>query len=218
MKVTQSSPYFNAYYRDNKILIQFVLSEFFAAYTQSYQIMQLAVPTESRIIHLDDPIPKITQSILDLVGSDHNNSRPWTSEWGTGTLFKLKKNTELLSSNAHHQNKTLFKLHKSIYRAWIYSQNCLEMVKCAQSPYSTFNSQPFNSMHLSLNIASKFLLKAVHQYTDNKNVLLFLKRHEDELITIYGKNAVEQLIPQNLESLQSIDLQSEFNTIFHTHV
>ncbi len=147
----------------------------------------------------------MTLAIAILQGVPHENSRPWASQWRTGSLTKLKKYCEQLSTNTFHQNKTYFQLQKHVYRAWICCLHCFEMLKVSQPSASPFTSTfkpllptPLNrtllSMNGSLANASKLLLKALRQFDDEPTVLAFLSRHRDILVSIYGVDAIEQLI------------------------
>lgn len=228
MKMGKTTQYFSAYFLDNRLLIQFIVAEFLAAYSQVYYLKQKSHLLSSSPALFDELLPQITQSITTLQGVPHENSRPWSYQWRTGSLTKLKKYCEQLSANSFHQNKIHFQMHKHIYRAWICCLHCFEMVKVSQPPPSPFTStfkpilaSPLHhsliSMNTSLTNASKLLLKALRPFVDDETVLFFLHKRQQELTAIYGPDVFSHFVsPKKIDLLKKFKLNRSRESLIHS--
>lgn len=226
MELGKPSQYFNAYYHDNRLLIQFVISEFLMTYTCSSHLKHLSTQLSASPALFDEILPQITQDILILLGTPHDNSRPWSSHWRACSLGKLKKYCEQLSSNAFHHNKTFLQMHKNVYRAWICCLHCFEMIKASQPPPSPFTStfkpilpaslnRALLSLNVSLNTMAKLLLKAISLFAGNENVLLFLSRRQEQLTSIYGAEVISQIFVQNPDIIKTNYVNRGFESLVH---
>lgn len=222
MKMEKVHQHFNAYFLDNRLLIQFIVVEFLTVYSQVYQLKQKSHLLSASPVLFDELLPQITHSIATLQGIPSENSRPWGSEWKTGALTKLKKYCEQLSVNTFHQNKIHFQMHKNVFRAWICCLHCFEMIKGLQPSVSPFTStfrpivvaplhHALASMNTSLNSVSKLLLKALREFINDEMVVSFLHKRKQELCAIYGPHAIADFI-----NLKKININRSSESLVHS--
>jgi hypothetical protein len=208
VKMEKVHQHFNAYFLSNRLLIQFVVSEFLAVYSQVHQLKQKSHLLSASPGLFDELLPQIAHSIATLQGTPCESSRPWGCEWRTGGLTKLKKYCEQLSINTFHQNKIHFQMNKNVFRVWISCLHCFEMIKGLQPAPSPFTStvrpmiaaplhHALASMSTSLNSVSKLLLKALREFVDDEMIVLFLHKHKEELCAIYGPHAMADFTSSN---------------------
>lgn len=228
MKIGNSTQHFSAYFLDNRLLIQFIVAEFLTVYSQAYYLRQQSHLLASSPLLFDELLPQLTHSITMLQGIPHENSRPWSCQWRTGSLTKLKKYCEQLSVNSFHQNKVHFQMHKHVYRAWICCLHCFEMVKVSQPPPTPYTSTfrpilatPLHhslvSMNGSLASASKLLLKALRQFDNDEIVLSFLQKRQHELCAIYGPDVFSNFVsPKKIDLLKKFKLNRAQESLVHS--
>lgn len=200
MKQIDSNQHFNPYIHHNHLLIQFIASEFIHAHIHIHQLKPPVFQTLSSAP--SDFFSQTMHHLSCLLGVPHN-CRPWSSYWHRASLTKLKTYTEQLNCNNQHQSKTFLDLYRHIHRCWMNCMHYEEMLKGVPmlTPYTnrpspvdihTF-SKIVSSLHSNIAQAAKHLLKALQQYIDNENVLLFLLKRKEELQKVYGSECLLEL-------------------------
>lgn len=204
MNIESPRPHFNAYYHDNRLLIQFIVSDFLAAYGHSQHLKVLSDQITANSFP-EVLLSQIKNTITTLLGTDHHNSRPWGPHWKMGSLTKLKKHCEQLSSNTLHQNKVHRQMQKHAYRAWLCCLQCQEMtgeVQPQASPYTvplktslpTTLARALVSLNTRFMSLSKVLLRALEPFSQDEVIILFLKRHQEQLASIFDSATLTSFV------------------------
>lgn len=194
-KEIQRSNHFKAYYEDQSLLVQFVLTEFVNAHHLTTQMQPLMDHYCESETHSELTLSQLNRLGGQLVGCFSNHKQFSFSRWSQGSLSKLKEYSEKLSIQTQNQNVQFTNLQMITRQAWINGVHNLELLTSLQEFF------PKTERHLVLrakfkkafkNLTSSFSRIArqipliVRQYWQNENVVLCLLRHHAPLMTIYG--------------------------------
>jgi hypothetical protein len=187
--------HFSAYYKDNGILIQFMIVEFLQTYQLTFKIKTLIQE------HLDSPqtsetlYSSLIQLLAQLIGCFTQKERPSFSPWIKGSLTKLKEYCEQFSINSSHQNEHHIHLHLAAHQTWLTAVNNLEMLN-SSSDLNKKNSdvilflqslkKSFHVLQLRFNQVIQYIPKVIVDFWHNENVILCLLRKRSQLVEIYG--------------------------------
>lgn len=198
------SQHFNAYYLDNRLLIQFVVIKFLETHELVRQIRYLFDFNNSLNSALEQSIHPLYQKLSQLVDpvSDYNREGQSSSQWTKRPLTKLKHYCEQFSINDCYRNKAGQILSRSAQQAWLSALQNLDLVRIFQqsiaspSTIASFISaikQNLNRLNRHLNRVEKYLPYVLSSYEDNENVLFFLLRKKEDLMNIYGSDFMSKI-------------------------
>lgn len=188
----RSNSHFCAYYKDNFILVQFIIVEFIETHhlilqieTLFEEILQSPQSLEKKFLSL------IQLSTLLLQGS---SSFPLTFSfhWTEGSLTKLKSYCENFCSNLKQKEKGGTQLHLALHQAELAAMHYFLLLS-SNKQTSSFNEtsflslkRAFESFKRRFNRVIRSIPRLVCAYCHNENILLCLLRKKGSLTKIYG--------------------------------
>jgi hypothetical protein len=193
--------HFNPYYKNNPVLIQFVITEFVTTHQLVCQIKRLSIKDLQSTLALEECIQSLFQYVNQLLGSAVNHEHPAISRWTKGPLTKLKNYCEQFSKNTQNQNKCHLDLYNYVHQAWLSAVENLELLNILQEsltipfPQSAFiaTKRALNQLDTRLNHIAKQIPRVLSAYKDNENVLFFLLRKKEHLSEIYGSDFISKI-------------------------
>jgi hypothetical protein len=199
--------HFNAYYQDNFLLIQFIVTEFIHTHQLACEIKQisshfLTVPYQPTQI-LETLSLKISQLMGNLSPREHF---PF-SQWVKSPLTQLKDHSEQFSRNTHHQNKSHVKFHLTVHQLWLAAIHLLELIRYLQeslqnaeekAPYFLLIKRAFQTFNTRFNQVTRLIPLILRVYIDNENVVYCLLRKRTQLNAIYGETFISKLLKKPL--------------------
>jgi hypothetical protein len=198
-KIKRPNHHFKAYYEDNSILIQFVISEFVLTYQLASQIRDLTLKGFGSKQNLEESIPSLFYHFNQLLGfgADPDQSLCWTK----GPLTKLKNYCEQFSQNTENQNKIHWDLYTYVHQTWVTALENLELMNIFQQSRairltkSSFLNikRTFGHLEEQLNQIVKHIPRVLSSYKNNENVLFFLMRKKESLSEIYGSDFLSKI-------------------------
>lgn len=208
-----SNQHFNSYLSCNYLLIQFILTELIRTHALTRHLKYLSTHFATSPFTLKELLPQVAHDIMFLLGTSHENNRPWASHWRAGSLAKLKNYSEHLSLNAAGQNKVYTQIYEEFFRAWMSCVRCYEIVKSAEreaTPFTAASASPvlfslnrgLITFHANLITVEKLILKTLRHFSANENVLLFLLRRKEDLSAVFGSNNISDILAGNVQFLQ----------------
>ncbi len=127
-QIREPDYHFSAFYKDDTILIQFILEEFIQSYQLNCQIQELL----KRRLDLVESASSFSTSLLSilnqLIGHPPYLERSSFSYWAKGSLTKFKEYCEQFSRNSLYQNKQYVNLHMTVHQAWLLAMDNLELL------------------------------------------------------------------------------------------
>jgi len=199
--MTQSqAQHFRAYYHDNALLIQFVLTDFIKTALLAEQLKLLSIEYLESKDRLEEALDPLLLALNHLVGTLSEQEALTLSRWTKGPLTKLKEHCEHLYRNSPSQNVVIETLHSYVCKAWLHALHNLELINAMRIGLKPANikltlvKQAFTQLHSALNSIAKLIPRVVEGYTENNYVLFYLYRSKDQLIRIYGASLVNKLL------------------------
>ncbi len=209
-QIRKPNQHFNAYYYDDQILIQFIISELILTNELAWQIKKLADTGLQSIQALRESAHSLFHKVNQLLGSASDNERLSTSRWEKGPLTKLKNYCEQLSRNHLHQNKNSINLYNYTHQAWLMALHNLELLSILQC--SMTNLFILLTIKKDLSHLNRCLKKVIKQipyilslYKDNENVLFFLLKKRDILAKIYGSHFIDTFFESSTRVEDTLD-------------
>lgn len=207
--------HFNAYYHDNAILIQFIVSELVIAAPLIEKLKFLTDKCLKSKIKLNSTLDSLFHSLNTLVGTLSDHDKLAFSFWTKGPLTRLKEYSEQYYRNESKQNTKTKTLHLHVYTTWLCALNILEQLNALKiDPQQTKTTlatikQAFDSLYNCLNDIVKLMPRIFSDYTTNEQVLFFLLRKKEQLTDIYGATFVNKLLKAKKKTdLLSLLMQS----------
>lgn len=202
----KTSLHFNAYYYDNSILIQLVITEFITTYETICQIQGLIEEGLESVDTLDKVAKQLAillQNLLGISTFDHSNCR-----WIKGSLTKLKNYCEQFSRNKEHRDENSVDLYTVVHQAWLGALHDLELLRPffhidnLSMSHSIFLrlKQSLNQIDNRLNEIHKPLTRLIIPFQADENVMFFLLRKKEALSKIYGPNFMAKFFKENVKS------------------
>lgn len=200
-KPQMSNHHFNAYYHNNTLLIQFILSEFIL----SHQITkEIEIKTEEawQVQDMNEFSRLLTQYLQALLRSETEKDR-----WVKGPLIKIKDYCEQFSHNLNHSDKTSFNLCSYIHKTWLIGIKMFELLNSIHK--LSYQTQSLNTFLMAalkrtftqftqrLKEMSKHILKLLSNHRHEETVLFFILRKKNQLIEIFGNDFFGKMIKIN---------------------
>ncbi len=188
------SNHFNAYYHDNSLLIQFVVTEFVHTHQLSLQIRQWA-HTQLQSSDMEEScIIPLLGYMSQLLGTMSHQDKLSITHWTKGPLTKLREYCEQFSRNELHRDKKGMLLHQYVQQAWLSALQNLDLLKQIQEPqFPPLSASICQSvkrrlfqLDRQLKLIAQQLPRVVKSYHNNENVLFFLLRKSGLLSQVYG--------------------------------
>lgn len=183
----------NSYHQNLSLLFQFILTEFIESFAEIKQLTTLCnAPVQSTGSN-GHAIFELKSSLMLLVGSSRSalKASPWNSE--EGLLMKLKMYCALFLQNAEDEGKELIAMQHYIDKSW---QTCIQAMEI-------LCEKPFNSQHFAELIEkalastqrfSKLIMRLLHQFRDDENVMFFIIKNHKIIDRLYGSRYVYKLM------------------------
>lgn len=197
IQIEGPNQHFNAYYKDNSLLIQFIIAEFVQTYQLTNQLKALIQKHLNSLPTTDSAFPSLFQVLGQLVGglSPYECLSLSISSWQKGSLTKLKEYCEQFLRNSQDANKQFIYFHTAVHRAWLSALQNLEFLNSLQPTYaqaqkSTFFhlsfKRSFETLQIHFNQVVQRLPRLIQAYWNHENIVLCLLRKKIHLTEIYG--------------------------------
>ncbi len=190
--------HFNAYYLDNTLMIQFVISEFISTTQLAEKLKSLTDQYLQSKIKFDKASTQLYETLSILVGTRLDRKQLAFSRWTQGPLTKLKEFCEQYYRNGGVKNEVIESLHTHVYQAWIDALQNIEILNTMQIGLGKETlanvKQNFSNLFNSLNCLTKSIPQFLKDNIDNEYVIFFLLRKKEDLVHIYGVSFVNKLL------------------------
>lgn len=190
--------HFTAFYKDNTILIQFLIEEFIRSYQLTFQIKTLIQEGLDSTQSLSSFALSLIRILGQLIGSPSHHEHTSPSSWTKGPLTKFKEYCEQFSRNSTHQNKQYINLHIAVQHAWMLAVNNFELLHAISTNPHPQNSssmlyllpieRAFHRLQKRFNQISRYIPRISAVFWNNENVILYLFRRKYLLEEIYGSD------------------------------
>lgn len=198
-KVQEPSQHFKAYYQENSILMQLMISEFFEIHQIACNIFKLEKSKES--VQPKEYIGHLFQYLKEMFGesNDHGLS---ISRWSRGPMSRMQEYCEHFSRNSTDLNKPHLNLLSILHESWLCAKHNLELIYSLNSCYNENKfsvilfriHRAVHSLLIRIQLTTKHLFNCLKTYNDDENVIFFLLRKKEFLIKIYGIDQFNQLL------------------------
>ncbi len=212
--LSQSNPHFSTYYKDNKILIQFMIVEFIETHQLLLQIETLFQNMQgSQQLFLEKELSSLIQMAPFLLQGFSSSHEASSFGWVEGALTKLKMYCEHFCSNAEQKEKKGIELYLALHQTELavrHSFSLLSSLKRQGIPSEAFSflsiQRAFASLKMRFNRVIRSFPRLVRDYCHDENILLCLLRKKGALTKIYGSDFLAKsfkcsLSPQELMRL-----------------
>jgi hypothetical protein len=221
----------NAYYRNSSLLLQFILSEFIATFTESQKLAELChlKPSPLPVAHDRTQQAAACQSQIKaafsrLVGSN-SCERLIAWHFEEGMLSKLKTYCILFSQNNERDEKELLCMHHYIDKAWQQGVQAKILLNNSELNNSEEDRPQFlaalEKMNQSIQRFAKQMARILLQFREDENIIFFLLRHRTELETVYSPRFLNKLLlrmyPKGLCELKQL-LKAKYNNRGFTNI
>lgn len=197
--------YFNPFYLDNALLVQFIFSELLIVINKSTEIQLIRNKILPFFPASQEHLPILIERMNDLISIDDHtllNTKP---------LLKLKTYIEYYAINLKYQEKLALSLSHDIQlvcHAFNHIRELLNQFKEPLSPHHHVNAF-LRSINRLFNQYFKRLDKIIHSapnllksYETNENLILFIFKNEKELSKIYGLNFLSKWFKIHSKNIQ----------------
>lgn len=207
-----SARHVNSYHQSNSLIFQFILGEFIEAFTEIQRLDSLCSrtptplpPDELSCRQTENNYHLIEAALIKLVGSTKDYMRLFSWNFNEGLVSKLKTYCALFLQNASADEKELIAIHHYAEKIW---QGCLQAMDVIhQSP--TDRNELFSALEKTSSAAqrfSKLLVRLIHQFRDDENVIFYVLRNYKLFDKLYGPRFVVKLFskiyPKGLKEVQ----------------
>lgn len=191
----QQSHYFNAFYQDNSLLLQFIISEFIKTHPFILEINGLVDKHLHPPYPQDIPLDAFLQILRRLVGTLSTDQQQTFPIWAKGLLTKLKEYSEQLPRNSHHKDKNHINLRMALHQTWVAAIHCVELLNALtheeNSPRKKTEllkalKRNMVALHKRYQQALRYLAGSFKGQLRNENILLCLLRGKAILSQMYG--------------------------------
>lgn len=199
VKVQEPTQHFKAYYQDNSLLIQLMMTELSAI----HQLVPFIISLKKIDLpnNKDEYLAQLQHHLATLIGELEDRACASVSRWSKGPLTRLKEYCEQFFRNAVIQNKNHLNLSIHVYQIWlstIFNLQLIHQLKtcCDQRKSDLIFNQiqkAVQTLLTRINLATKHFLNGLKAFNNNENVIFFLMRKKDLLIKIYGFEQVNKL-------------------------
>ncbi|MDP1879913.1 MAG: hypothetical protein Q8K60_03110 [Parachlamydiaceae bacterium] len=212
---------------DSVILIQLILTEFIQTHQTLLQILSIFEnpnPVNMMTLNAENSLFNLLNQLLGQ--SSYSNPPSIFSSHSNASLKKLKNYCESYSHQSLSQNKHARRLYYVVHRTWLATLNQLERLQIIHLRKSKSPSVLIKEQHKQVqlivgrfNQVIKTIPLMIHPYLNNENILLYLLRHKDPLIQIYGNQTFSKqfkwpINPMEMKTLLDNRYQSRgFNSL-----
>jgi hypothetical protein len=200
-----SPQYFKPYYSNNRLLFQFILSEFILTLQEMQIINRILTelkPAWSKLTEeqLSETFQALAEHMSKLSGSSQHYMRllSWNDD---GFLTKLKNYCALLCQQDTGEDRNQTKMYLEVNQAWLLSMQFLDIIRAMSMQPQPEESINENGLHIaqeklnrSIQRLSRLVMRMVLQYRDDENVVYFLIRHKKQLDELYKPGYVASII------------------------
>lgn len=219
------APKVNHYHHDKGLLFQFIIAEFLLASREvqalSSVIEQFKMSTEQKDHYLKREywLNNLKGALAKLAGPDNEfiHQHVWNVE--EGPLAKFKNYCSLLARQQEQDIKEYEALSRYSQKTWLLCLQCFEEVREIEKrlegskvittleegeilPHYEFIYQFVHKIAFSFERIVRIIIRLIHSFGNNENVLLYLLRHRAEIEEIFGRDfvphALSRLHPQGL--------------------
>ena len=194
----QRSNHFKAYFEDQHLLVQFILTEFLQSYQSHMQIKSILNKCFDDSAITDYHFSNLEKIMSQLVGYlSPQKQHTSISRWKRGTLSKLKEYTEKLLEQIKREDKQLQNLYKAVHRAWLIAVHNLELLHQSQNVFLKTEQasveieklkKGFKPLERELKRIKNQIPFLFRTYWNNENIIFCLFRYREALIGIYGND------------------------------
>lgn len=207
------APKVNHYHHDKGLLFQFILSEFLHA---SREVRDLALIVEQFKMSTEQNLRReywlnnLKGALTKLAGPDHELGLPhvWSAEEGPLTKFK---NYCSLLVRQDNEIKEYENLSRYSQKTWLLCLQCFDEVREIEKtlegnkvitpldeieilPHYEFLYQFIAKIIYSFERMVRVIVRLIHSFGNNENVLLFLLRYRHPIEEVFGENFVLQAL------------------------
>jgi hypothetical protein len=175
-----------AYHQETGLLIQFILTELFAAQKEASRLAGAAGDAET-----------LETAMAALAGNRKREGRlfNWLSD--NGILEKMHHFCCCIVQEEVPEEKTALAMQRTVHQAWIFALQAQVEARIlldsgAKSMESLELTRIVARMNMTLGKAAKHLWRLLERYKQDENVLFFLLRHHHEFDSLYGAGATVQ--------------------------
>lgn len=194
------NPSFHPYYRDQGIVLQFILSEFLYALREMHCITQhfKNCPSHSITVH---SIPELRTCFGNLFGSAGEVfcQLPWNPE--IGILHKLKAYSSQFAQNISDESHPIHAIHHYFHKACL---SCKQAIDLLYPPFdidinneSLFKQnlkQVTEKINRGMRRCARLLAQIIFSFRSNENIIFFLLHHYSHITAFYAPQILCKLI------------------------
>lgn len=211
------APKVNHYHHDKGLLFQFILSEFLLASREARALTlvveQFKMSAEQKDHHLKREywLNNLKGALTKLTGPDLDFMRMHVWNVEEGPLAKFKDYCALLARQNDHDVKEYEALSRCSQKTWLLCLQSYEEVREIEKklegntvitaleeaeilPHYEFLYQFIDKILSSFERMVRVIIRLIHAFGRNENVLLFLLRYRDSVEDIFGKDFVLQAL------------------------
>ncbi len=205
-----SSVSINAYHHNNTLLFQFILTEFINVFNSIQELNTLCQkhPISSSCGSIDEGTQKQLELVFEaLMGSNQDPPRLIAWHCHGGSLTKLKLYCSLFIKNSDEDQKEMVAMQHYVDKV---SQSCQKGVDYLKEEVLQFHQLIISIEKATTSIQrfTKPVIRLIHHFSSNENVLFFILRHQEAFDKIYGRGFVLKqlcrLFPRGLREVQRI--------------
>jgi len=193
IRMKETDSHFSAFYKDNCILVLFLIEEFICSFQLYTEIENLAQEKLQSLQCFITAAPHFIQLFSQLTGFLHPNEHSTQFSWTRGPLTKLKEICRQFNRNSSLQNKIHINLQIASHHAWLLATHNLELLNTHTDLSNSEQISFFASFKNELDDFKKkihqiqlLVPQAVSSFWENENVVLCLLRRKELLEKIYG--------------------------------
>jgi hypothetical protein len=199
--IKERNHYFNAFYHDNSLLLQFIITHFIKIHPLILEINDLTEKYLTAPYSQDIPFDSFFKILRLLVGSLSTEEQQAFPLWTKGLLTKLKEYSEQLPHNSQYKDKYHINLHITLHQTWLTSVNNLELLNAltrleCSSKKKIELLKNFRRNMIALNRryqqALRYLAGSLKGQLKNENILLCLLRGQAVLSQMYGSDFIHK--------------------------
>lgn len=208
--------HFSAFYKDDSILIQFIVEEFIKSHQLTLKINTLIQQRLDTNLTLESLCCALKQILSQLVGCLSQQEGSSFSRWSKGSLTKFKEYCEQFSCNSMRRNKQHTSLHMAAHQAWLTAIHNLEILNSLYSSSYISNAEvvlflvpfrrTFRDLQMRIDQISRYIPRVMRAFWNNENVILCLLRKKALLTEIYGANFLHNRFKWPMKTSELIEL------------
>ena len=200
-QMRRTDQYFSPFYKDNFILIQFIVNTFIQSHELTKKIQDLYKEAFHSPFVIKAPPLLLCETLGNLVGYLPFQGSPY-SQWKKGPLTHFRDYCEQFFRNFPPTNPVFVNFQLSVHQAWLLAIQLFELLDslCANFDFNEYKVKAFThtlikfmqDFRCHFREISRKLPTLICQFCDDENVLLYLLRNSRSLERIYGANYLQR--------------------------